>query len=720
MAAHKPRGRRHQSAVRALADHLGIIAEYVDQTGKEKRATSDRTRVALLAAMWFDASSERAAADALTELRRRDRERLLQPVRVTHDVATPISATLPRGFASRVEWELEMTDEEGKVTRRDGRATLGGGTLELSLDEPPDSGYYAVRLTVRGKGRSVSGEQRLIIVPPRCVTPDTLLGGERVVGLTANLYSLRSAGNWGVGDASDLKRLAEWAASIGAVFVGVNPLHALRNRGDAISPYGPVSRVFRNALYVDVEAVPELAANEDARRMIVGARAQLEELRTAHRLDYEAVMALKRPVLEALHATFVANHRGKDTPRGRAYAAYVAAQGEALEDFATWSVIDERERGNAWQAWPPELRDAHGPAVRALRVRERERVDFFRWLQFELDRQLGAAQARAVALGMPIGLYQDLAIGVAADGSDTWMRPHLFLDDVTIGAPPDPYAAEGQNWGLPAINPHQAAADGYAYWAQLVRAGLRHSGALRIDHVIGLFRQFWIPRDRKGRDGAYVRFPAEDLLGILALESVRAKAVIVGEDLGTVPPEVGPALERWGVLSSKVLYFEQARGGSRFSPPSSYPANALATANTHDMPTLAAFWRELDIDLRAQVGALATKQAVEAARRERAAAREALATTLVDEGLWPAGDEPKSDLALRAAVHAFLRRTPSRLLGLSLDDLAGELEPVNLPGVAPDTWPSWTRRMTMSIEDIRESTAVQRALGVERRWVAER
>ena len=704
----------------ALADHLGIIAEYVDQTGKEKRATSDRTRVALLAAMGFDASSERAAARALAELRTRDRERLLRPVRVTQNAGAPVTCTLPPGWRSRVEWHLEIVNEEGKTSRREGRATLRGRQFAIAFDEPLDIGYYAVRLTVRGKGQIATGAQRRIVVPPRCVSPETLLGGERVIGLTANLYSLRSAGNWGVGDTSDLKRLTEWAGSIGAVFVGVNPLHALRNRGDAVSPYGPVSRVFRNALYVDVEAVPELAASDEARRMIDGARGPLEELRTAHRLDYEAVMALKRPVLEALHAAFVTTHRGKDTARGRAYAEYVASQGEALEDFATWSVIDEREKGNAWQAWPPELRDAHGPAVRALRVRERERVDFFRWLQFELDRQLGAAQARALSLGMPIGLYQDLAIGAAADGSDTWMRPHLFLDGVTIGAPPDPYAAEGQNWALPAINPHHLGEDGYAYWAQLVRAGLRHGGALRIDHVIGLFRQFWIPRDMKGRDGAYVRFPADDLLGILALESVRAKALIVGEDLGTVPPEVGPALERWGVLSSKVLYFEQARDGARFKPASSYPSLALTTANTHDMPTLAAFWRELDIDLRAQVGALATKQAVDAGRRERAAAREALATTLLEEGLWPAGDEPKSDLALRGAVHAFLRRTPSWLVGLSLDDLAGELEPVNLPGVAPDTWPSWTRRMTMSLEDIRESTEVQRALGVERRWIPDR
>ncbi|MGQ0713941.1 MAG: 4-alpha-glucanotransferase [Gemmatimonadaceae bacterium] len=720
MAARKGARSRGTSAIRALADHLGIIAEYVDQTGKERRATSDRTRVALLAAMGHDASNEAAARETLSELRDRERARLLPAVRVTADASAAVSCTLPRGWTSRVEWELELTDEAGRVTRHAGRATPRQRTLSCAVKDAPELGYHTLHLTVSAKGKEVTGDQRLIIVPPRCVAPETLLAGERVVGLTANLYTLRSAGNWGVGDASDLKRLAEWAASIGAVFVGVNPLHALRNRGNAISPYGPVSRLFRNVLYIDVDAIPELAANDEARTLIERTRPRLEELRTAPRLSYEAVMAAKRPILEALHETFVTTHRGRDTARGRAYADYVAAQGEALEDFATWAVIDERERGNAWQAWPPELQDAHGPAVRALRVRERERVDVHRWMQFELDRQLGAAQARATALGMPIGLYQDLAIGVAADGSDSWMRPHLFVDGVTIGAPPDPYAAAGQNWGLPAINPHRLAADGYEYWARLVRAGLRHGGALRIDHVIGLFRQFWIPRGMEGRDGAYVRFPANDLLGILALESVRAEALIVGEDLGTVPPEVGPALERWGVLSSKVLYFEQQRDGARFTPASRYPALALTTANTHDMPTLPAFWRELDIELRAQVGALGNERAVEAARRERAVAREALATTLLEEGLWPAGDEPRDDLALRRAVHAFLRRTPSWLVGLSLDDLAGELEPVNLPGVAPDKWPSWTRRMTMSLEEIRDSADVQRALGVERQWVAPR
>ena len=233
-------------------------------------------------------------------------------------------------------------------------------------------------------------------------------------------------------------------------------------------------------------------------------------------------------------------------------------------------------------------------------------------------------------------------------------------------------------------------------------------------------RLFWVPRGCTAQQGTYVRYPLADLLGVLALESVRQRCMVVGEDLGTVPPEVRRALERWGVLSSKVMYFESEPKRRRFKPPRAYPALALTTANTHDMPTIAAFWRERDIDLRAKVGAIPTRRAVAEARAERAEAREALAASLIEEGLWPESDEPASDLALREAVHAFLRRTPSWLVGLSLDDLTGEIEPVNLPGVSPDQWPSWTRRMTKSLEEIIVSGDVRRALGVERQWIPSR
>jgi 4-alpha-glucanotransferase len=710
--------RRSRSALRALADRAGVMAAYIDQTGRERRLTTDRTRVALLAAMRVDASSEAAAARELRALRERDRLEIVPAVRVTTDGREiPLNPT--RGWPSRVDWELELTDERGRVTRDHGRTVRRGARRTIVLKRPPELGYHTLRLTVRSREHTMRGEQRLIVVPAQCASVESVLGGERAVGLTANVYTVRSEANWGVGDTGDLRRLCEWASTIGAGFVGLNPLHALRNRGMAISPYGPISRLFRNVLYVDVSAIPELADSPEARLMVERAAPRVSELRAASRLDYEAIMAVKRPVLGALHAVFVEHHRGRDTPRGRAYARYLAAQGAALDDFATWCAIDERQEGAPWRSWPRALQDAHGAAVRAFRERESELVDFHRWAQFELDRQLESVHARARELKLPIGLYQDLAVGAAGDGADAWMNADLFLEGVSIGAPPDPFATKGQNWGLPAMNPHRLAAGGYAYWAKLIRAALSHAGALRIDHILGLFRQFWIPAGMEGSSGAYVRFPAEDLLGVLALESVRANAAIVGEDLGTVPPEVPPALERWGVLSSKVLFFERDRRG-RLKPPRRYPKLALATANTHDLPTIGAFWRELDIDMRLNVGAIPTKRAAMKARHERAAAREALAIALIEEGLWPLGEGLATDVALRAAVHAFLRRTPSWMVGIALDDLAGELEPVNLPGVSPDRWPSWTRRMAMPIEEMTQSADVRRALGEERQWIPAR
>ncbi|MFN2564691.1 MAG: 4-alpha-glucanotransferase [Gemmatimonadaceae bacterium] len=731
----------HRPLLRALSEEVGIIPGYRDQTGAEWRETSDETRVLLLAAMGIDASTEAAAEAALDRLRRERTERLVEVARVVEAGAADadhVVVQLAEPQAGRVRWELELVEESGRVHEASGEEPHGAGyTLTLRLPATPPLGYHQLRVAVWTERASAAAEQSLIVVPRSCVRAGELLRGGKGWGLIANLYTLRSDRNWGVGDLTDLAEVLEWAGELGAQFVGVNPLHVLHNRGTEVSPYSPASRLFRNPLYIDVEQVPELsyAARIRARLDAPELLHELEELRTADRVDYERVMDLKLSVLESLHRVFLER---TDLERQHAYEAWCAEREPELTDYATYMALargGRREEGGEspqhsplfpppsllpplgpdWRSWPHEFRTPRTPAVREFRRSNAALIDFHRWLQFETDRQLGEAAERARASGLAIGLYQDLAIGTSPAGSDTWSLPDLFVRGVCIGAPPDPYSATGQNWGLPPIDPRQLAQDGYRYFIRLVRAAFRHAGALRIDHVMGLFRAFWIPEGHTGADGAYVRYPSDDLLGILALESVRNNALVVGEDLGTVPPDVPPALEKWGILSSKVLYFERGDGGS-FRPADRYATEALATANTHDMATLAGFWEGRDVELRAEVG-LIEKDAVDAAWEERARDKHQLVRALkkarvLDERVDADVDDPPiSDAELRGAVHDFLALTPSVLVGVALDDVAGETDPVNVPGVGPDKHPSWTRRMSKSLTELREDPETSVALG---------
>lgn len=701
-----------------LARRLGIVDEYVDQTGRETRYTSDDTRRALLAAMGFDAANDAAVGEALDALRAEARHEHIDRVRVVtlDELARQRLAVRPP--ASRTQdgrWAMEIQLETGPAIERDGRwSGRRGFAIQLPAELP--LGYHKIQLALHAGRHEWRDEQTLIVAPPACVSPEAVIGHDRVFGLTVNLYTIRSATNWGVGDFSDLATLAEWASTNGADFVGVNPLHAILDRGSDVSPYSPISRLFRNPIYIDVTRVPELSLAPAVRERLAAPElaANLDALRESPSVAYERVMATKGIVLDALYQVFAERVRGSGDERDEAYSRFIAAHEPQLSRYALWMAIGERQRSFDWRAWPAALRDYTTEATQAAARELAPRVDFHRWLQFETDRQLGAAAERTRAAGMRIGLYQDLAIGVSPAGADAWMFPELVVPGVSIGAPPDPYSAEGQNWGLPPLDPRALRRSGYRYFIECVRSAFGHSGALRIDHVMGLFRLFWIPEGRSGTEGGYVRYPAHDLLGILALESARHRGLVVGEDLGTVPRGVPDALERWCVLSSKVLLFERDRRG-RFKPARSYPSLALATANTHDLPTITGYWDERDIDLRAAVGLIDGKDEVERARRERNDERTALVERLAAERILPSPKAPQSPAELRGAVHAFLCHTPSRLVGLSLDDLAGELEPVNLPGVGSDKHQSWTRKMRQPLEVIMASDDVQAALRCDER-----
>ncbi len=708
------------TALEQLAAYVGIAPEYVDQTGREVRVTSDETRRALLASLGIDASTDDAARQALASLIAEDEAHLVPPVRVVRQDDRSARAFDVRAPASRARsgpWRLELEMENGETRIAEG-PWRGDALLRLTLPEDLPLGYHQLRLALGSGGDEWSAEQTLIVVPSRCVTPSDVIGDDDAFGLIANLYSIRSSTNWGIGDFSDLGALAAWGASVGADFAGVNPLHALLNRGADIGPYSPVTRLFRNPIYIDVTRVPELEHAPDLRERISAPelRSQIDALREYPEVRYEQVMATKGLALDALHRVFLERLRGSDDSRARAYDEYVAQHEPALTRFAIWMTIAETRAadrpsayGGDWRSWPAELQSPHTAAVRRFAEEHAQRVDFHRWLQFEADRQLAAASCRARDGGMRIGLYQDLAIGTSAAGADVWAASHLFVNGACVGAPPDAYSSTGQNWGLPPVNPRALKQDRYRYFVDILRSGFRHAGALRIDHILGLFRLFWIPDGMPGSKGAYVRSPSDDLLGIVALESVRHNALVVGEDLGTIPEGVPETLERWGILSSKVLLFEREPDGA-FKSERAYPRLALATADTHDMPPLAGYWQGRDIDVRTNVGLVNDDDEVERARAARDAEYALLLRRLIESHILPNDHAVRSPAELRAAVHAFLCRTPSQLVGIALDDLAGEAEPVNVPGVGPDKHPSWTRKMRHTLETLFVSSDVHTAL----------
>ena len=710
--------------LRRLADRAGILPSYVDVAGV-RRVANDKTRVALLAAMGWDASAEATAARSLESLERVDHDRLIAPVRVVRrrSKGRPrVRLVVPGNDFTSVEWHLELQEENGQVHVSHGRAGPRAPDHTIGVLPPADlpAGYHRLRVAVDGPGGVAEAEQTLIVPPSRCVSPAELVGHRQVFGLWANLYTVLSHRGWGFGDLTDLGTLARVSATQGAEFVGINPLHALYNRGSRIAPYCPVSRLYRNFLYLDVEAVPEFAECPEATARFQSPEFQTElsRLRSTTHVDYEGVAAIKTEVLHLLHNTFAKRHADGGTARGQRYAEYIATEGEPLADYATFLVLERvlNQAGKDAQDlrdWPAEYRRPDSPLVETFRKAHRREVDFYCYIQFETDRQLAAAEEEARAAGMRIGLYQDLALGSSADGSDAWVFSDLFVPGVEVGAPPDPYSEIGQTWGFPPMDPRRLTESRYEYWIRVLRSSLAHSGMLRIDHVLGLFRQYWVPEGFRATDGAYVRYPAEDLLGIVALESRRHGAVIVGEDLGTVPRGLPATLARWGVLSSRVLYFQRSRRGS-FHPAASYSRRALVTATTHDHPPLAGFWSGRDLEIRHDLGLIRSTAELEDARAERARTRVALLRRLRAEGL-PLDPKADSPQALCRAAHTFLARTPSPFVGVSLDDLSGETEPVNVPGATIAQYPCWSRRMRQTVEDALLDPVVRHTLADVRR-----
>lgn len=683
-----------------LCAQAGILPDYYDIWGTRHEA-GEATRQALLDAMRFEPH---------------EREDTLPPVWVGWEDQ---EAVIPIGPALRGAngWRLAM--ENGTVA--EGR--IEAGALEVRIPGGREMGYH--RLAVLQDDRELAS-MSLILCPRRSYLNEA---AGRTWGLSVQLYGVRTGANWGLGEYSDLGQVVDWAADSGAGLVGLNPLHALfpHHPGHS-SPYSPSSRQFLNVLHIGLTGLPEFQACAEARRRVddPAFQARLEALRAAPLVDYAGVAALKYPVLEALYRDFRETHLAADNEHAREFRAFQAEGGEELRLFALYHTLQEdfyRQDTQlwGWPVWPEAYRRPETPEVRAFAAANLERIEWHQWLQWLAERQLAAAAEHCETRGLAVGLYQDLAVGVDKSGAETWVHQDMYALDARVGCPPDDFNPLGQDWGLPPWIPRRLRAAGYGPYIAMLRENMKYAGALRIDHVMGLMRLYWIPPGMKGDAGAYVTYPFHELLGILNLESRRNRCVIVGEDLGTVPDEVRQAMHEAGILSYKLFYFERQQDG-HFFPSDWFPEQSLVAASTHDLPTLAGYWLGRDIDVRTGLSLYPRPEMREQQIQSRAEDRGRLLADLAREGLLPEGVSGNPDAvpeftpALLRAVHVHLARSRARLVLVQAEDMLGQTEQVNQPGTV-DEYPNWRRKLTLAVEEWRADArcaAMAAAMAAER------
>lgn len=692
-----------------LARAAGIAPDWFDIAGA-RHVVPDETKRAILRSFGFEVATKGQLRESLARLAEVDERRALP---WTHVVRA--GETIRVGVV--VADEREMADftiqhEDGTTSthslrlhdpRGRSRPCLDGWPLHRAEVELPPLPIGRHRLTPHDGSETACA---LTVAPATCHVPKSLAAGARMFGLAAQLYSLRGDADQGIGDFGALADLAERAGALGAATIGLNPLHALfaRDRARA-SPYHPSDRRFLDPIYIDVAALGAIAEELRPDQALARSAERIAALRAHSDVDYIGAWKIKLRALEESHAAFRRlRARRPDAPAARDFAEFTAGGGAALRRFATFELISELYDGKPPRQWPSALARGMSDEINSLAATHSERLDFHLFLQWLCDRQFADAAARGARRGLHLEFYRDLAVGAAPDGAEVWMQPDQFLRDLSIGAPPDPFAEAGQVWNLPPPDPIAWRRSGHAAFRALIAANMRHAGALRIDHVMGLTRLFVVPDGATTREGAYLSYSFGDLLGELALESARAECLVVGEALGTVPARFRETIAASGVLSYRVLWFEREAGA--FIPPGAYDRDAVACVSTHDLPTLSGWWRSEDIAERERLGHLSADQA-RAAREARARERRALLAALRAEGLFAGeidADAPLSS-AIMVAIHRFIGRSASALVVAQIDDLAGMPTSVNLPGTDRER-PNWRRRLNAPAREILKGDAL--------------
>ena len=727
-------------ALGRAASLWGVEPEYWDIWGKQ-HITRPEAQKTILEALGIPAGSKEALDRAVEERLWGEWSRLTPATLVVGERTAGFRLSTPAEQASgsvlvEVFWEDGAADSyECSLAQLEvvEASELRGRQFEkrvVPLPQPLRLGYHDLKATLRaGDSVLASAGTRLIVGPERAWLPPLLEAGGRAAGVAVSLYGLRSRRNWGCGDFTDLERIIDWAAvDLGASFIALNPLHAIHNRQPFnTSPYLPNSVFYRNPIYLDIERLEDFERSHGAQSLFSSpaTEAELAALRSASLVEYERVYALKLRFLRLCFETFLRRCRSGSTGAAE-FERYCRQEGALLDRYAAYCALDEWIHGQnpdiwVWPDWPAEYRDPDSEATRRFKEEHSQEVLLHKYAQWRLDQQLAAVQRYAGEKGLSIGLYHDLALATDSCGSDLWGHRPFFVSGCRVGSPPDDFAPQGQDWGFPPPNAARHREDGYRLFTETIRHNLRHGGALRIDHVMRFFRLFWVPDGMAALDGVYVSDSHQDLLRILALESVRHKVMVVGEDLGTVEPEFREALERFGILSCRLVYFERTPDGE-FLPPPAYPRQALVSSTTHDLATLAGFWLNRDIEARREAGLLGNPEAYRAQLASRAVEKQKLLDALSRAGFLPewfprrASDVPELVGELHNAIIGFLSSTPSMLMLVNQEDLTKETEQQNLPG---STWqyPNWRRKMKFTVEELRFSGLVNDYAAMFRNWL---
>ena len=713
-----------------LGDLCGVASGYLEWDGTPVDIDS-QNKIPLLAAMGFDLASNETLSKAIADTELGQWQAALAPVVVVHQGATFTFELRCLQSKRPSSVDLTITLENGDkvlhcadltAAAQHDAVTIGGKefvALEVTVPEYLPLGYHSMAVQAKG----ISSDAGLIVVPEVCYEPAAMKRGKKIWGTGIQLYTLRSGHNWGMGDLTDLGALVTGMGEQGADFVGLNPVHALYPSNPLhCSPYSPSTRLFDNVLYIDPEQVAEYADCPAAQAIVDSHKGLLDELRASDFVSYDQVAPLKMRVLETLFVQFEQRHLGKNSERDKAFAAFCQSRGERLDQFALFDALFEHFRKTdinswGWRCWPQAYQQPDSKEVQAFAKKHQARITFFKYLQWQMDEQLHAAQQKAKDAGMMVGLYRDLAVGVDSNGADVWADRNLFVLEASTGAPPDGLGPMGQDWGLPPFNPVVLKQERYQPFVELIRNNMRNCGALRIDHAMGLFRLWWCPNgdiENKGaRYGCYVHYPLQDLLGIIKLESHRQQCLVFGEDLGVVPQEITDSLPPARMYGSVMGIFQQEK--DRYLLPGEYREKALAMLVCHDTPTLKGWWDGNDIDLMESLGFYTAERAA-ADHDAREQTRKAVIMTLAELGELPEGIDPLADTAppfsreLMERFSYYLALSASQIAAFQLEDMMMIDSPVNVPGTSSE-YPNWRRRLTQSIDELLASDENRRFFG---------